>query len=123
MVSAIRGRAFTAEDREKARVARMARAQASAGLRRDFLDANEWDRLAKAAGVRLPMWAAPATRGSMARWLQKLGVSSDFYCRWSGYARLEQWTEANPTWPLRAFVGLLLEQREAQNRGPKGVLS
>ena len=79
-------------------------------LRNDFLDADHWAELAKALGLRLPLWRQPPTRGQMSKWLRKLGVSLTQYQEWSGDQTLEEFAKRNPSWPLRAWVGMLLEQ-------------
>lgn len=88
-------------------------ARATSPLRRNFLDAPHWSELAHAYGVRLPQWGTPATTGAMTRWLKRTGFSVAWYREWSGYQALQQWIDANPTWPLRAFAGLCLEERES----------
>jgi hypothetical protein len=84
---------------------------AKPALRRDFLDEGEWKRLAKAAGIRLPQWQTPVTTAGMRRSLRKLGVSVKAYLAWSGETRLAEFAARNPDWPLRAWVGLVLEWR------------
>lgn len=94
----------------EARRAAHAQRQASS-LRRDFADATIWEQLAHARRVRLPAWGSAPTRASMLRWLHRLGISLSDYRAWVGFKEIEAWPRANPTWPLRAWVGLLLEWR------------
>ena len=86
--------------------------------RADFADASHWERLAPARGVRLPQWATRNTSGKTVRWLRKLGWTvPQFYDWYGGDAkdqRLGCFAKANPTWPLRAFVGLLLEAEQTE---------
>lgn len=101
---------FTAEQRavilEKARAARAANvAHAAKHLRRDFMDAPEWDRLAGVYGVQLPQWAARCTPRVMGNWVVKVGLSRN------DYGDMADWARLNPAWPLRAWVGLMLEER------------
>jgi hypothetical protein len=49
----------------------------------------------------------------MTRWLKRTGFSVAWYRQWSGYQSLQEWINANPLWPLRAFAGLCLEERES----------
>lgn len=85
------------------------RATAAATLRRDFADAAYWAELARTRGLRLPQWHRPVTTGGMRRWLRKLGLSVEEYYRFSGERTLKDFARANPTWPLRAWVGVLLD--------------
>jgi len=98
----------TPEQRANARAALAAR-RAACTLRRDFLDAGEWDCLAQAAGIRLPQWHQAPTPGAVERWLRRLGVSFASYREYSGDTTLATFSRLNPDWPLRAWVGMLLE--------------
>jgi hypothetical protein len=105
----------SAESRQRATAASLAAraARASSPLRQDFLDASHWADLASQRDVRLPIWGTPCATGAMTRWLKRAGLSVAWYRGWSGYQSLQQWIDANPLWPLRAFVGILLEERES----------
>jgi hypothetical protein len=46
----------------------------------------------------------------MTHWLHKLGISREQFYEWCGMHRPIEWHEKNPSWSLRAFVGLLLEE-------------
>ncbi|NPV07578.1 MAG: hypothetical protein HPY83_06400, partial [Anaerolineae bacterium] len=108
--------AARARGRAKSREARKAQREwAKANLRWDFLDAPHWAELARQYGVRLPQWWVPCTRKHMVRWLPKLGFSLAWYRDWAGKSDLTWFMKRNPDWPLRAFVGLLLEEREAES--------
>lgn len=101
---------FTAEQRiailEKSRTARAANvAHAAKYLCRDFMDAPEWDRLAKLYGVQLPVWSARCSARLMGNWVAKVGLNRN------DYGDLGEWARLNPQWPLRSFVGLMLEER------------
>lgn len=99
--------------------ARELRAQRAASLRSDFPsdDEAEWQRLADEAGVTLPPYGTPLTTAHMERWLARLGIGLAAYLRWNGAglngkaesARLGDFGKRNPTWPLKAWVGLVLE--------------
>ena len=109
---------LTPEVRARALANRRARAEwARANLRSDFLDDPRWVDLARKRGLRLPAWTAICTRSAMVRWLHRLGLSMDWYREQNGYRTVEQWIEANPAWPLRAFVGLCLEDTEGKGGG------
>jgi hypothetical protein len=97
---------MTTEMRAKASATRRVRA---ATLRRGFADAPAWERLASAAGVRQPAWHEPVTTGAITRWCKRLGIALDAYRTWWGGATLRDFPQQNPDWPLRAWVGLVLE--------------
>ena len=94
-----------------AHAARQAKMEAAAALplKRDFLDDTTWQQLAKDLGVRLPNWIYPPEPRTMRRYLRKLRIRERDYLEMLGLERLEQFAEKNPTWPLRAWVGTLLE--------------
>lgn len=83
-------------------------------LKTDFLDAAKWDELAaKLMVYRLPDWVIPCSPEAMRTWLDRLEMSErDFFNRTQ--TNVTDFMRFNPTWPLRAFVGLLLEMREAK---------
>ena len=78
-------------------------------LRKDFEDALHWAELAAKYYIRLPIWNTAATPEKMRYWLRKFRVSEHQYLEATGYKRIEQFMEFNPDWPLRAWLGLLLE--------------
>lgn len=87
----------------------LANIRATAEYRRDFLDNNEWDRLGQKFNVRLPQWHQGPETGKLERWLRKLGVSIADYKEYSADKYMSDFARLNPGWPLRAFVGLILE--------------
>jgi len=97
-----------AQAREAQRAAREARK--ALGLRTDFKDAREWERLARLRGFRLPAWGVPPTPGRMRAILRRLGVGVPDYLEWAGEETLSDFARRNPLWPLRAWAGLVLEQ-------------
>lgn len=105
---------FTQEEQERARVALAeSRVSGREKYRHDFLDSGSWDELAATKGLRLPQWHLGPTPGNMEKWLRKLGVSVAQYCAWSGDKGLSDFAKLNPDWPLRAWIGLMLEQMDA----------
>lgn len=78
-------------------------------LRRDFLDDNHWIELARKFYIRLPRYGIPATDEKKMYWLRKFRVTEKQYLDMTGYEKLSDFNDLNPKWPLRAFVGLLLE--------------
>lgn len=103
----------------KANATRAAKASA---LRSDFPteDEAEWVELAKAASVKLPPYGVPCTTGRMAKWLARLDIPLAAYLLWNGAgmdgnltsAKLSDFIKRNPAWPLKAWLGLCLENRE-----------
>ena len=73
-------------------------------------DEKYWIALAAARDIRLPNRNTPCTSRGMEHWLRRLGLTPSWLAEWSGYYRLGDWMAANPGWPLRAFVGLLMEE-------------
>jgi hypothetical protein len=91
--------------REKQRLARQE-------LRRDFADDGAWMELARPRGLRLPIWTSRITTGGMRNWLRRLGISVARYTDWYGGGNLGDFAKRNPDWPLRAWVGLMLEMAD-----------
>ncbi len=77
---------------------------------RMFADDAHWQELAKRQGLRLPQHGTPLSPGGMERWLRKLGFTGSKYADFSGNQSLRSFITANPSWNLRAFVGMMLEQ-------------
>lgn len=75
----------------------------------DFLDNEAWIELAQVRGLRLPQWRTRLTTGAMRQWLRKLNVSVSRYLEWEGGRSLGEFTRRNPMWPLRAWVGVVME--------------
>lgn len=78
-------------------------------LRLDFADASHWRELAAAAGFSLPAWYVTATGGKVQGFAERLGLTiHDVYAA-TGCRSFRSFVEMNPTWPLFAHVGVLLE--------------
>lgn len=90
-------------------------------LRRNFLDDETWRELAHRFYIRLPNWGTQVTDELMRKWLRKFKVTQTAYLNATGYKQLEDFRTLNPDWPLRAWVGLLLEY-VAERDDAKGVL-
>jgi hypothetical protein len=69
-----------------------------------------WVTMAAARGVKLPIRSAKCTTAKMRSWWRKLGFSDAWFRDWTGFDAPKYWIEHNPTWNLRSFVGLLLEE-------------
>lgn len=72
-------------------------------------DQDNWIDLAKKYKIRLPLWRLPCTSGGMRRFLKKLNISVEDYLSRNEEKNLREFNKRNPTWPLRAWVGLQLE--------------
>jgi len=84
-------------------------------LRNNFADDWYWMELCKRAGYNLPHWGTVATKGKLTTWIHRLGISYEDYEKDQG--KLQSIIDDNPDWPLRSFVGLMLEykfDKEAQ---------
>ena len=98
------------------------RRQRTASLRSDFPseDEAEWSALAAAAGIKLPPYGVPCMTGRMSDWLARLGIPLGAYLDWMGVgidgtersAKLADFAARNPRWPLKAWLGLVLEHRD-----------
>ncbi|VVP75470.1 hypothetical protein PS918_01793 [Pseudomonas fluorescens] len=82
---------------------------ARAHLRLDFADASHWRALAAAAGVRLPAWYVRCTGGGVRKFCARLGLDLPAIEDATGCSSFRELAGMNPTWPLFAVVGLLLE--------------
>lgn len=78
-------------------------------LKTDWLDSDLWNEIAAERGLKLPIWQYPPTNQNITRWLRKLDIRRSEFLQWGGYAELSDFARLNPTWPLRALVGVLLE--------------
>lgn len=108
----------TPESRAAALAARR-RAVRDNPFRRDWMDSGLWDELAKTHGVRLPQWHRPPTPRKLKQAHESLekvrlqGISvgqapepfeAVYGCSPAKLIKL------NPTMPLRAFIGQMLER-------------
>jgi hypothetical protein len=104
---------FSPEARQKAQEARKA-AVANCKFRRDWADSSSWDSLAQKHGIRLPQWHRPPTANALQKWhrmLDKEPFEDVYGCRPSRLIQL------NPTMPLRAFIGQMLERHDSAAKG------
>jgi hypothetical protein len=82
--------------------------EAGKDLRRDFADDPMWQERAKAHGIRLPAWHYGCTVKLMRQRLRRIGLTEAKYREMAG-ADCAHFAAHNPRWPLRAFVGVVLE--------------
>ena len=79
----------------------------------EFQDAAHWDELAdRLTRYRLPTWDQACSPEAMRPWFARIGISPNAY-REATQTSPEDFCQMNPTWPLAAWVGLLLEMRGA----------
>lgn len=97
---------FTDELRKKGQEARKAKIAAGAHFKRDWLDSDLWDELARNHGIRLPQWHVAPTAGKLNSWAKRLGKEPISVIWGASGKRI---IALNPHQPLRAFVGQLLE--------------
>ena len=88
-------------------------------MRQDFVDDEHWRGLARERFLRLPRWGIPPTPSRMRVWLRRLHIPLTEYLKVTGYSTLEDFSNFNPDWPLRAFVGLLLEYAAEKEESQK----
>lgn len=101
---------------EKARTAKTAKRTTKKTTPYLFEEDDEWGRLARKHGVRLPQHATTLTTGGVASWLKKLQITSAAFTNWSGGWSYKRFVAENtPLWNLRGFVGLMLEHITESN--------
>lgn len=100
---------LTPEIRAKAMAARAAKVAEGAKYRRDFMDSDSWDQLAKSKGIRLPAWWVAPTPAALRKWSKRLVEVPFLDAFGCSPIRL---IELNPTFPLRVFVGHMLEMAD-----------
>lgn len=103
-------RLFSAEQRAQSLAKRKALVAAGAHYKRDWLDALFWDTEAKKRGIRLPAWWVAPTPTSVRWWFKKLRQDEEFEHVYGDRMTASKLIELNPTMPLRAFVGQMLEE-------------
>lgn len=78
-------------------------------LKLDFADKQHWRELAGARGFHLPAWYVTATGGRVGRYAERLSLSIHQVHAATGCRSFRAFVQGNPTWPLFAHVGVLLE--------------
>lgn len=89
--------------------------------RTEFIDDETWAALARRFYIRLPIWKTEPSDEAMRKWLRRFRVSERVYLEAAGYKNLSDFRILNPDWPLRAWVGLLMEY-VAERDDAKGAL-
>ena len=77
-------------------------------LQGEFADDAYWQELCEKTRYVLPAHDVAATVENIRLWLNRLEIKEGDY-REAMQTSIEDMVKLNPTWPLRAFVGLLLE--------------
>ena len=95
-------------DREKAQAARAAKIEAGAHFRRNWLENENWSRLAAKRGIRLPQWWIAPSAIKLKRVCRSLAVDYDALF---GLAPAKLF-RLNPDVPMRIWVSLALEAAE-----------
>jgi hypothetical protein len=80
---------------------------------RAFRDAPYWDNLATKylASYSMPNWGVPATTELVLEWMMRIGVRESQLNEVLGCSA-EELVRLNKKYPIRAFIGILLEIRE-----------
>ena len=107
---------------ERAR-ARSAAMHADKTLKREWDDDEYWQELAQQRGVTLPAKHLPPERHLVRRYLRKIGVKEGEFKMWGAYPSIEAFAEFNPTTPLRALVGFVLEYAIERDDGRAALKS
>ena len=89
-------------------------------LKTDFTDSASWMELADKhlASYDLPRWHEVCSTEKMVQWLDRLDWTEKDFKKWTN-TTLDDFMLLNPTWPLRAFVGLILEHYDEQSEGAR----
>lgn len=106
------------ELREKSRLTKEAKKKAGENLFQDFGDdLTHWRSLASEAGVRLPAAYLPNSEVKYIRRVaNKLGIDMQEYLDACGVTNLKALARLNPSWPIVAEIGLLLEHWDEKRK-------
>ena len=77
---------------------------------RDFKDSEAWDLMSERISFVLPDWSVPCSTDQMDLWLDRLDIRVSKYMEMFNTSH-EDFIKMNHNWPLRAWIGILLEQR------------
>ena len=78
-------------------------------LKLDFTDTAAWRELAADRGLNLPAWYVTSTGSRIQKYADRIGLSIRQIEDTTGCRSFAALARLNPTWPLFAVVGLLLE--------------
>ena len=87
-------------------------------LRSTFSDSEHWLELAQRhlTSYDLPRWHEECSTDKMELWLARFDLDEKDYLKLTN-TTLAEFRKLNPDWPLRAFVGLLLELCDERETG------
>ena len=102
--------ALSPDSRARAAQARRAAIEAGSRFRRDFADADNWQKLAQERGIRLPAWWVAPSPTALKKWFRKLRAGEVFTHVYGDKMTSARLIALNPDMPLRAFVGQMLER-------------
>lgn len=92
-------------------------------LKSEFKDDMYWQELCEKTSYVLPKWEAVATPENIRVWLNRLEIREVDY-REAMQTSIHDMLRLNPTWPLRAWAGILLEYKyEKATRGRAKITS
>lgn len=83
----------------------------------DGSDRANWEQLARGHGSRLPKWQLAVTPRNLERWFRRFGLDVATVLGNWGCHTLRDMSALNPDWPLRAIIGICLEEAPLQARG------
>lgn len=79
-------------------------------IKAEFCDDDAWEVLCEKTKYILPKWEVEATDENIRLWLNRLEIREVDY-REAMQTSIPDMIRMNPCWPLRSFVGLLLEHK------------
>lgn len=84
---------------------------------RRYADAAHWDSLAARYLPRytLPAWDVAFQPDAAEIWLDRLDIPVAGWLAVGNYRDLTEFSELNPGWPLRAWIGLAMELRHERD--------
>jgi hypothetical protein len=78
-------------------------------LQLDFAETPHWRYLAAERGLNLPAWYVASNGSRLQKYADRIGLTVDDVNDVTGHRSFAALVRSNPTWPLFALVGLLLE--------------
>ena len=87
----------------------------------EFTDAQWWDNLWDQHHIpyQQPKWSERCTTKRMGYWLKELNKTETWYKR-KTMTSLNEFVDLNPTWPLRAWLGTVMELLNEGNGNKSG---
>lgn len=82
----------------------------------DFADEQYWLELFKQYRIPKPAYYLPPTKKLMRKYLRKVHVTEKEYKMITAFDDLDEFAKLNPTWPLWAWLGTVLEYVEERDQ-------